>query len=130
MLNYELRRYDGILVLMPDGALEASDFETLTRHVDAYLEQNGILHGVMIRAKAFPGWTNFGALVAHLKFVKRHHQQIEKVAVVADSIAATIMPYIASHFIHAGVRHFEQSDEDAAWDWLLEQSGAQTRTAA
>ena len=130
MLNYELRRYDGILVLMPDGALEASDFETLTRHVDAYLEQNGILHGILIRTKAFPGWKNFGALVAHLKFVKRHHQQIEKVAVVADGAVAKVMPHIASHFIHAGVRHFEQSDEDAAWDWLMEQSGAQTRTAA
>lgn len=130
MLNYELRRFDGILVLMPDGALEASDFETLTRRVDAYLGQNGMLHGVMIRANAFPGWKNFGALVAHLKFVKRHHQQIEKVALVADSIAATIMPHIASHFIHAGVRQFEPSDEDAAWDWLMEQSGTRTRTAA
>lgn len=130
MLNYELRRYDGILVLMPDGALEASDFETLTRHVDAYLGQNGMLRGVMVRAKEFPGWKNFGALVAHLKVVKRHHQQIEKVAVVADSIAATIMPHIASHFIHAGVRHFEQSDEDAAWDWLMQPSGARTRRVA
>lgn len=129
MLNYELRRYDGILVLMPDGALEASDFETLTHHVDAYLEQNGMLYGVMIRAKAFPGWKDFGALLAHLKFVKRHHHQIEKVAVVADSTAATVMPHIGNHFVHAGVKHFKQSDEDAAWDWLMEQSRAQTRTA-
>jgi hypothetical protein len=130
MLNYELRRYDGILVLMPDGALEASDFETLTNHVDAYLEQNGMLHGVMIRAQAFPGWKDFGALLAHLKFVKRHHQQIEKVAVVADGAIATVMPHIASHFIHAEVKHFKHPDENAAWDWLLEHSRAQTRTAA
>lgn len=130
MLNFELRPYDGILLLMPDGALEASDFETLTRHVDAYLEQNGMLHGVMIRAKAFPGWKNFGALVAHLKFVKRHHEQIEKIAVVADSTAATVMPHIANHFIRAGVRHFKQSDENAAWDWLMEHSRAQTRMPA
>ena len=130
MLNYELRRYDGILVLMPDGALEASDFETLTGHVDAYLGQNGMLHGVLIRAKAFPGWKDFGALLAHLKFVKRHHQQIEKVAVVADGAVAKVMPHIASHFIHAEVKHFKHAHENAAWDWLMEQSGAQTRTAA
>lgn len=130
MLNYELRRYDGILVLMPDGALEAFDFETLGRHVDAYLEQNGMLHGVMIRAKAFPGWKNFGALLAHLTFVRKHHQQIAKVAVVADGAVAKIMPHIASHFIHADIKHFEYSDEEAAWDWLMESNRAQTRTAA
>ena len=124
MLNYELRRDQGILVLTPDGALEASDFKTLTSHVDAYLEQNGMLHGVMIRAKAFPGWKDFGALLAHLKFVKRHHQQIEKVAVVADGAAATLMPHIASHFIHAEVKHFELGHEDAAWAWLAEHSDA------
>ncbi len=128
MLNYELRHHDGILVLMPDGALEARDFETLTSHVDAYLEQKGMLRGVMIRAKAFPGWKDFGALLAHLKFVKRHHHQIERVAVVADSTAATVMPHIANHFVHAGVKHFKQSDEDAAWTWLLEQNRGQTRT--
>ena len=72
MLNYELRRYDGILVLMPDGALEASDFETLTSHVDAYLGQNGMLHGVLIRAKAFPGWKDFGARLSLTTRKPRH----------------------------------------------------------
>lgn len=38
MLNYELRRDEGILVLTPDGALEASDSKAPTSHVDAYLE--------------------------------------------------------------------------------------------
>jgi hypothetical protein len=58
MLSHDLQRDSGILVLMPDGPLEATDFETLAAHVDAYLEQNGMLHGVLIKAKAFPGWKN------------------------------------------------------------------------
>src|SRR6185295_2313710 len=70
MLSHDLRRDDGILVLKPDGPLEAADFETLAAHVDAYLEQNGTLHGVMVQAKSFPGWKDFSALLAHLKFVK------------------------------------------------------------
>ncbi len=118
MLKHELRQDDGILVLHPEGPLEAADFITLARDVDAYLARHGTLHGVLIRAASFPGWKDFGALLAHLKFVTAHHQRIEKVAVVADGAFANVMPGIANHFIHAQVRHFELTREDAAWTWL------------
>ena len=107
MLNHELRQDDGILVLHPEGPLEAADFTTLTSEVDAYLERHGTLRGVLIRAKSFPGWKDFGALLAHLKFLKEHLQRIEKVAIVADGAMANIMPNIANHFVHAQVQHFD-----------------------
>lgn len=130
MLNHELRRDEGILVLKPDGPLEAADFRTLASHVDAYLERSGTLNGVLIHAKTFPGWKDFGALLAHLKFVKRHHQKIGKIAVVADGGVATVMPHIASHFVHAEVKHFNHAHEDAAWNWLLAGNDAVSRSAA
>ena len=120
MLSHDLRRDQGILVLKPDGPLEASDFDTVTGHVDAYLEQNGTLRGVMIDTERFPGWKDFSALIAHFRFVKNHHQKIDKVAVVADRGLATIMPHMASRFIHAEVKHFDHAHESAAWDWLLQ----------
>jgi len=122
MLNHELRHDDGILVLNPEGPLEAADFTTLASQVDAYLEQHGTLRGVLIHAKSFPGWKDFSALLAHLKFLKEHVQRIEKVAVVADGALANIMPNIANHFVHAQVRHFGFECEDEAWVWLR-QSG-------
>ena len=118
MLNYELRHDDGILVLNPEGPLEAADFTTLASQVDTYLEQHGPLRGVLIRAKSFPGWKDFSALFAHLKFLTEHLRKIEKVAVVADGALANIMPNIANHFVHAQVQHFDFAREDAAWDWL------------
>ena len=118
MLSHDLQRDTGILVLMPEGPLEAADFETLAAHVDAYLEQNGTLHGVMVKAREFPGWKNFTALLAHLKFVKGHHSRIEKVAVVADGSVASILPHMAGHFLKAEVRQFSFDHEDAAWKWL------------
>jgi hypothetical protein len=83
-----------------------------------------------MRAKSFPGWKDFGALLAHLKFVKAHHQRIEKVAVVSDGAFANIMPRIGSHFIHAKLQHFDFEREDAAWDRLKQSSVAQARSAA
>jgi hypothetical protein len=130
MLSHDLRRDEGILVLKPDGPLEAADFETLAAHVDAYLEQNGTLHGVMVQAGTFPGWKDFAALIAHLKFVKHHHQKIEKVAVVADGAFATVMPRLASHFIKAEVKRFDGAHESAAWEWLTRGQRPQARTAA
>jgi hypothetical protein len=130
MLKHDLRRDDGLLLLEPDGPLEKADFQTLTSHVDAYLENNGVLHGVLIRAPKFPGWKDFGALVAHLRFVKQHHQKIEKIAVVADGSVATVMPHIAQHFVHAHIKHFDPAEEDAAWEWLMQRGQARVRTAA
>lgn len=124
MLSYEIQHKNGILVLSPHGRLEAEDFTNLARVVDAHLEKHDVLHGVLIHAKSFPGWEDFGALLAHLKFVKEHHRSIEKVAVAADGAVANILPNIAKHFIHAQVRHFESAHEDAALNWLKESESA------
>lgn len=133
MLNHELRQDDEILVLHPEGPLEAADFTKLASHVDAYLERHGALRGVLIRAKSFPGWKDLGALLAHLKFVKEHQQRIEKIekiVLVADGAFANIIPKILSHFVHAQVRHFDLAREDAAWDWLRQSRNAQMHPAA
>jgi len=124
MLNYELLHDQGILVLHPEGPLEAADFTSLAHQVDVYLEGHGKLRGVLIHAKSFPGWKDFGALLAHLRFLKEHLGKIEKVAVVADGAIANIMPNLANHFVHAQVQHFDPAREDAAWDWLGQSGNA------
>lgn len=125
MLNYELRHDECILVLHPEGPLEAADFIALASQVDTYLEGHGKLHGVLIHAKSFPGWKDFAAMLAHLKFLREHIHRIEKVAVVADGAIASIMPDIANHFVNAQVQHFDFVREDAAWGWLGQTGKAQ-----
>jgi len=120
MLHHDLKHDEGILVLRPEGSLESSDFERVALEVDPYLEERGKLHGVMIDAASFPGWRDFGAFVAHLKFVRDHHRRIEKVAVVSDSAVLSIVPQIASHFVEAEVRHFSCHDRETALAWLAE----------
>ncbi len=130
MLNHELRRDDGILVIRPEGPFEAADFTTVASHVDAYLESHGTLSGMMIHAKAFPGWKDLGALLAHLKFVIQHHKKIARIALVADGNFATVMPSIAGHFIHAQVRGFDLAHERAALEWLKANDRFWMRSAA
>jgi SpoIIAA-like len=122
MVNYDLLPDEGILVIRPESSLEAVDFQKIAAEVDPYIEAHGKLHGVMIDAESFPGWKDFAALVAHLKFVKGHHRNIEKIAAVSDSSFLAIAPTIASHFVQAEVRHFGHSQKEEALAWLRTQS--------
>jgi SpoIIAA-like len=130
MINFELRHDKGMLVLHPEGPLEAADFILIASQVDTYLAGNGKLHGLLIHANSFPGWKDFAAMLAHLKFLKEHIQKIEKVAVVADGALANIMPAIANHFVHAQVQHFDFEQEDTAWDWINQTGKAQMTPVA
>src|SRR6476646_1755084 len=106
MVGFELLTADAVLLLRPHGRLEAADFETVAREVDPYVEANGKLHGILLDAAAFPGWKDFAALIAHLRFVRDHHRKIEKVAVVSDSTVLSVAPKVAAHFVQAELRHF------------------------
>jgi hypothetical protein len=120
VVNYELLRNEGILVIRPQESLEASDFQNIAQEIDPYIEANGKLHGVLIDAESFPGWKDLAALVAHLRFAREHHRKIERLAVVSDSNLLTMAPQIAGHFVQADVRHFGHSQKERALAWLRE----------
>jgi peroxiredoxin len=72
----------------------------------------------LARWVSFPGWSDFSACLSHFKFVKNYHQHIAKVAAVTDSGFLSILPSIASHFVHTQVRHFDYTDKQSALAWL------------
>jgi hypothetical protein len=55
-----------------------------------------------------------------LRFVRQHHRNIKRVALVTDSSLLTIMPRIASHFVSAQVRTFGSAQRGEALAWLSE----------
>ncbi|MGA6827393.1 STAS/SEC14 domain-containing protein [Nitrospira sp. NS4] len=120
MLAHELLRKEGILLLRPQGPIQAGDFESVAKLVDPYIEQTEELRGVLIEAPSFPGWDSFAALVSHLRFVRDHHRHIAKIAAVSDSAVLSIIPHITKHFVKAEFRHFNANDREAALAWLRE----------
>ena len=118
MLDHELRREDGLLIIRPRGPLRAEDFTALATVVDPYIEEHGALRGIMVEAAAFPGWDSFAALVSHLRFVRDHHRLVGKIALVSDSSALALAPQLAKHFVKAEVRHFNANEREAALTWL------------
>ena len=118
MIQHELLREQGILILKPQGALRAEDFTALAAVVDPYIEQHGELKGLMIDAPAFPGWEDFAALVSHLRFVRDHHRKIKRIAIVSDSKLLALGPKIAGHFVSAELRNFATAERAAALKWI------------
>ena len=106
MIKYRIMEAEGILVLEPKSALSANDFRDLTVSVDTYLAEHQSLHGMLIHAQNFPGWESFAGLSAHLRFVREHHQKIERIALVTDSPLRTVVPALTKHFVSAQIRRF------------------------
>ncbi|QEG02270.1 hypothetical protein Mal15_63560 [Stieleria maiorica] len=119
MLNVQLDEDQGIAILEPDGELSKEDFETASRLIDPYIEEHDALNGIMIHVRTFPGWDSFSSLVAHLKFVKEHHQKVARIAFATDSPIGGIAAKIAPHFVNAEIKRFAFDEFEAARTWIV-----------
>ena len=117
-LSFELNEDKSVLILQPEGELEAADFERLSAEVDPYIEKAGKLNGLMIVAEHFPGWDDFSALSSHLRFVREHHAKIRRVAIVTNDRLVSAIPRIVTRFVDAEVRAFPMSGRDEALLWV------------
>jgi SpoIIAA-like len=118
MIEHSLDTTDGILYLHPRAALEASDFSKLSQVVDPWILEHGSLRGLVIESSAFPGWDSFGAMAAHVRFVKDHHRSIRKIAIVTDSPIGSVAEHLASHFVSAEIKRFSSDSLPAATAWI------------
>lgn len=118
MIAAELVTEKGILLLQPQGKLEAKDFENIATKVDSYLQSQPQLKGIIVEAEKFPGWKDFASLVAHLRFVRDHHKQVAKIAIVSDDSVLSKAPQVASHFVAAEIKHYAEGQREAAMKWI------------
>lgn len=119
MIEHYLDRTVAILHVQPKGALEQADFEALAREVDPFISESGNLAGLIVEVAEFPGWSSFASLIAHFRFVRDHHRQIHRVAVVTDSPLGNLAEHVASHFVAAEIRPFPAGQVEAARRWIL-----------
>jgi hypothetical protein len=119
VIEHNLDAVNSILVVRPRSALEAADFAQLAKSVDPHIEKTGGLAGLIVEAPSFPGWESFGALAAHIRFVRDHHKRVRKVAVVTDSAIGSVAERLASHFVAAEIRRFRAGELEAARQWIL-----------
>ena len=118
MIEQTINPSKGIVIVQPKSALSAEDFVVLSEAVDAYLASHEKLNGLLIYIDDFPGWADFEGFIGHMRFVRDHHQEIGKVAIVSDAKVAKTLPKLAQHFLTAEIKTFAYSAFDDAENWL------------
>lgn len=119
MIECTLDAANSILHVRPMSSLTAEDFKALAAAADPHIEATGDLKGLIIEATKFPGWDSFGAMAAHFRFVRDHHERVRKIAVVTDSAMGDVAEKFASHFISAEIKHFPAGQLEAAKRWIV-----------
>ena len=117
-LHHQLNTETGVLILHPDDKLSKEDFVEVAKEIDPYIEEHGKLNGVMIELRQSLGWEKLSDMIAHFKFIRDHHKDIKRVAVVSDEESSSLMPSMVSHFVSAEVKHFSPDDKAVAAAWL------------
>ena len=121
-LDYTIMPEKKIVVLEWKGKLRAEDVDALTSSVDTWIEGAGrSLQGLVLFVHEPTEWQNFESLVNHISFVKNHHRQIRRVALVTNHELASIVPAFAQHFVSATVEQFEENDKSAAISWASDE---------
>ncbi|MCC2274409.1 STAS/SEC14 domain-containing protein [Streptomyces sp. ET3-23] len=116
-ISHRLLNEPPVLVVEVEQPLRAADFDALTLTADNWLATHAELAGVVIHVREFPGWENIGGLIRHVRFVRDHHRRIGRIALAADSRAASLVPQLANHFVQAEVRRFGYDELDEALAW-------------
>ena len=119
MIFYDLDENAGVLTVRPQGKLETQDFLTLSEVVDPFIKKKGGLKGIIIATKKFPGWNDFSGMIEHMRFVRDHHHNIAKVAIVTDSKIADVAESLGKHFVEASIKHFPFEEFESAKEWML-----------
>jgi hypothetical protein len=121
MITYKIMDEDGMVIIEPSGPITQSDLEALTRDVDNYIRQKGMIRGMIIYSRSFPRWHDLGAFLKDMKFVFAHQRKIQRVASVTDSRLLMIVHGIARHVLSPEIGHFSYGDIEAAIKWIREE---------
>ncbi|MFZ0784825.1 MAG: STAS/SEC14 domain-containing protein [Candidatus Acidiferrales bacterium] len=129
-VSHHLIRESGVLVVEVKQALRAQDFEELSFSADEWIKEHGSLQGLVIHAREFPGWENFGSFLRHIRFVRDHRQHVNRIAFAADSKLATVAPVFAEIFSGAEVKSFAYDELDIAIAWAAKPTSVRAAASA
>jgi hypothetical protein len=115
-----LDEVNSILYLKPEQALSTEDFLQISSVLDSYFKDRAQLRGLVIETKNFPGWENFDAFIAHVKFIRKHNARIQRIALVTDSKFADFAKSFIGLFVKSQIKHFYYDQASFATKWILQ----------
>lgn len=101
-----------------NGKLTDEDYQVLIPQLEKIITEHGKLRLLMV-IKNFKGWT-LEAMWDDLKLGIRHHNDLERIAIVGEDDKQQWMATISKPFISAPVEYFHLGHAGEAWHWIRE----------
>lgn len=114
------KKGDSLVEVSMSGKLRKEDYDLFVPELDRLTKQHGKIR-MLVELIDFHGWTA-GALWEDTKFAARHFSDIERLALVGDSMWEKGMALFCKPFTMARVRYFDIAERDRAEAWLRESS--------
>ena len=120
MIQAFAQNHDHVLGFRFVGPVQAGDYRDLVPLVDAAIARHGRVRLLLqfYRGQA-PDPT---AVWRDLRFTATHFHDIERLAIVGDSLRDALFARLSGPFTVAAVRHFTPANLAAAWIWLEDES--------
>jgi hypothetical protein len=121
MLAYHLNPETGIVELRPRGPLEAQDFTSLWLTMKSYIEDHGRLRGLLLELDRFPGFDDWDAIAAQIRFVRRNLPKVDRIALLTDNPWLEPLPDVLRLLTPLEVKRFPLERRSDAFAWIVSQ---------
>lgn len=98
------------------GILHDEDYKQFVPTMETILTAEGKVR-MFVQFEDFHGWDPHAAW-DELKFGLRHYSDFERIAMVGDRRWERWMAAFCRPFTKAKVKYFDESEAEAAWEWL------------
>ena len=121
MLAYHLNPQTGIVELRPRGPLEAHDFTSLSLTMNTYIEDHGRLRGLLLELDRLPGFDDWDAVAAQLRFLRHHLPKVDRIALLTDNPWLEPLPDVLRLVTPVEVKRFPTERRGDAFAWIVSQ---------
>lgn len=109
-----------VLEVAVSGKLVVSDYSALSERAEELIANHGKIN-LLVELSDFQGWTA-GAAWEDFKFGVEHFDDIDRMALVGDSVWEEGMAYFVKPFTTAEVKYFDRADADQAYEWVHQEN--------
>ncbi|MFZ5962654.1 STAS/SEC14 domain-containing protein [Thalassococcus sp. BH17M4-6] len=107
----------GVLHVQLMGKLDAAVYDEEEQDLDAFIRANDGFK-LLLDLREFDGWQGLAALGEHLSLVRDHRSLVDRMAIVGSARYIKLGERLASKFINAKVKQFDDDELDAAKEWI------------
>jgi hypothetical protein len=115
-IDFEEDSEGTILLVQVCGKLTTTDFEKYVPETERLIKLFGKIR-IMIEIRDFHGW-ELGAIWDDLKFELKHFNDIERLAIVGESMHAEKMSLFFRLFTTASIQYFNLDQTTVALNWI------------